>query len=166
MRPASRLLITAVLLAACSPSGAASSDTAAAAPKVDYAAEEKAIRDLDAEWMRHVTAKDTAAITKLYANDALYMAPNTQALGGKAGAQKAWGGYIATPGAALTFGPTKVVIAQAGDLAYDIGTYTFSMDGPKGRIEDKGKYLTVWKKVDGAWKIGAEMYNSDLPVTR
>src|SRR5687768_4367957 len=151
MRPAFRLLLL-VLLIACAPSGAATGDSAAATPKVDLAAEEKAIRDLDAQWLRAVEAKDTAAISRLYATDGLYMAPNMQALGGRAGAQKGWGTMFAIPGSALTFGPSKVVVAQAGDVAYDIGTYTFSMDGRGGRrVEEKGKYLVVWKKEDGGW---------------
>ena len=161
------LLLPVLALVACSPSGAGSTDTASAAPKVDLAAEEKAIRDLDAQWMRAVQAKDTAAITRLYATDGLFMPPNGQALGGRAGAQKGWGNMFAAPGFALSFEPTKVVVAEAGDIAYDIGTYTFSMDGARGRrVEDKGKYLVVWKKEDGAWKIAADMFNSDLPAAR
>lgn len=167
MRPAFRLLVLpVVVLCACAPSKAATSDTAASAAKVDLVAEEKAIRDIDARWVSAVAARDTAAITKLYATDGLYMAPNWAALGGRAGAQKGWGMMFAAKDAALTFGPTKVVVAQAGDIAYDIGTYTFSMAGPKGRVEDKGKYLVVWKKQDGAWKIAADMFNTDMPMAR
>jgi uncharacterized protein (TIGR02246 family) len=161
MRPVPRCLLLAALVAACAPTRAADSDTGAAVAKVDLAAEEKAIRDLDAQWVRAVQAKDTAAIAQLYATDGLYMAPDYQALGGRAGAQKGWGMMFATPGAALTFGPTRVVVAQSGDMAYDIGTYTFSMSGRGGPVEDKGKYLVVWKKQDGAWKVAADMFNSD-----
>ena len=165
MRPVSRVIpLCVTLLAACTPTRAASDDSTKAAAKVDYAAEEKAIRDLDAQWVNAVAARDTAAISRLYATDALYMAPNARALGGRAGAQKGWGDMFALPGAGLTFGPTKVVVAQAGDIAYDIGTYTFQMKGPKGPVEDKGKYLVVWKKQDGEWKVAADMFNSDLPA--
>jgi uncharacterized protein (TIGR02246 family) len=162
MRAASRLLLLALApVLACSPTKAATDDSAAAAPKVDYAAEEKAIRDLDAQWANAVAAKDTAAISKLYATDALFMPPNMQALGGRAGAQKGWGGMFSMLGFGLTFGPTKIVVAQSGDMAYDIGTYTFTMQGAKGPVEDKGKYLVVWKKQDGQWKVVADMFNSD-----
>ena len=105
-----------------------------------------------------MAAKDTARIAQLYATDGLYMAPGYQALGGRAGAQKGWGMMFATPGAALTFGPSRIVVAQSGDMAYDIGTYTYSANG---RADDKGKYLVVWKKQDGQWKVAADMFNSD-----
>ena len=161
MRLASRCCLLLAVVVACAPTKDADGDTGAAVATVDLAAEEQAIRDLDAQWMRAVQARDTAAIAQLYATDGLYMAPDYQALGGRAGAQKGWGMMFATPGSALTFGPTRVVVAQAGDMAYDIGTYTFTRDGRNGPVEDKGKYLVVWKKQDGAWKVAADMFNSD-----
>jgi ketosteroid isomerase-like protein len=34
-----------------------------------------------------------------------------------------------------------------------------------GRKQDRGKYLTVWKRQgDGAWKIAADAWSSDLPA--
>jgi uncharacterized protein (TIGR02246 family) len=162
MRHAFRLLLPLLALAACSPSTAATGDSAATAKPVDRAAEEQAIRDLDAKWVRMVAAKDTAGIADLYSSDALFMPPNSQALGGRPGVVKGWNGMLSAPGAQLTFKPTKIVVAEAGDIAYDIGTYTFGVEGPKGRTEDRGKYLVVWKKQDGAWKVAADMFNSDL----
>lgn len=159
-----RLLLLFVLLAACSPSTASTADSAGATPKVDLAAEEQAIRDLDAKWVRMVAARDTAGIADLYASDALFMMPNAQALGGRPGVIKGWSGMFALKNVALTFAPTKVVVAQSGDLAYEVGTYTFAFDGPKGRVEDKGKSVVVWRKQDGAWKVAADMFNSDLPA--
>lgn len=162
MHPASRFsLLTLLLVTACAPSKAADSDSGAAAAKVDLAAEEKAIRDLDQQWVDAVAAKDTARIAQLYATDGLLMPPDGQALGGRAGAQKGWGAMFAIPGFGLRFGPTRIVVAQSGDMAYDIGTYTLQMNGPKGPAEDKGKYLVVWKKQEGAWKVAADMFNSD-----
>jgi ketosteroid isomerase-like protein len=70
---------------------------------------------------------------------------------------------LQAPGATLTWTPTLIRVANAGDLAYDLGTYTFSFDGPDGKVTDTGKYVTVWTKVDGQWKIAADIGNSDLP---
>ncbi len=46
-------------------------------------------------------------------------------------------------------------------MAYDYGTYTFAFDGDKGRVIEKGKYIVVWKKIDGAWKVAADIYNDN-----
>jgi len=29
---------------------------------------------------------------------------------------------------------------------------------------DKGKYIVIWKKVDGEWKYYRDIFNSDLPI--
>jgi ketosteroid isomerase-like protein len=48
-------------------------------------------------------------------------------------------------------------------MGYLIGTYEATLqDGTK----DKGKYCEVWKKqTDGKWKVSADMFSSDLPVS-
>ena len=45
----------------------------ASAPRVNMATEEQAIRDLDAQWVRAIAAKDIDAITSYYAPDAHLM---------------------------------------------------------------------------------------------
>jgi ketosteroid isomerase-like protein len=65
---------------------------------------------------------------------------------------------------ALTFEPTRIAVAQAGDVAYDIGTYSLAFDGGQGPVRDRGKYVVVWRKVSGDWKVAADIFNSDGPV--
>ena len=38
-----------------------------------------------------------------------------------------------------------------------------TQDSPRGATEDVGKYLTVWKKVDGKWQVAVDAANSDRP---
>lgn len=138
--------------------------TAACAPTVDRVAEEQAIRDLDREWVAAVAAQDTLAIANLYAEDGYFMPPNAPRVDGRGAIRGAWAGMFQMPNLSLTFTPTDIVIADGGDMAYDIGTYNLGLDGPDGRIEDNGKYLVVWQKVNGEWKIIADIFNSDIPV--
>ncbi len=57
------------------------------------------------------------------------------------------------------------MVAEAGDLAIDIGAYQMNMSGPKGEpIQDVGKYVTIFKKVGEDWKIVVDTYNSDMPL--
>lgn len=69
-------------------------------------------------------------------------------------------------------GPAKVdkqaeeqaIRDDAGDLAAERGTYQASWTGPKGKkIEDRGNYVTVWKKVDGQWKVLSDINTSEVP---
>ncbi len=138
--------------------------TAACAPTVDRAAEEQAIRDLEREWVAAVAAGDTLAIANFFAENGYFMPPNAPRVDGRGAIRGAWAGMLQLPNVSLTFAPTEIVIAEAGDMAYDIGTYNFGLDGPDGRIEDKGKYVVVWRKVNGEWKVVADIFNSDNPA--
>jgi len=51
-------------------------------------------------------------------------------------------------------------------MAYDYGWHTFAIDTDNGRVTGKGKYLVVWKKVDGMWKVSADIFNTNLPLNR
>jgi len=138
---------------------------AACAPAVDYAAEEQRIRDLDQRWVEAVAAGDAATIVTFYAEDGYFMAPNQPQAHGREAIQAAWAGLFQLPNARLTFGPTEIGTAKAGDLAYDIGTYNLAFDGPAGRVEDNGKYVVVWEKTDaGEWKVLADIFNSNQPA--
>lgn len=43
----------------------------------------------------------------------------------------------------------------------EIGRYEVIMD--KNQSVDKGKYIVVWKMVDGKWKMHRDVWNSDNP---
>lgn len=34
-----------------------------------------------------------------------------------------------------------------------------------GKQLDKGKYIVLWKKEEGKWKLFRDCYNSDLPLS-
>ncbi len=56
---------------------------------------------------------------------------------------------------------THMSVSQAGDLAYEYGVNRFVWQSPEGNLLEMGKYLTVWKKVDGEWFIAALSFTSD-----
>ena len=43
----------------------------------------------------------------------------------------------------------------------EVGVYTFTDD--KGVVFDKGKFIVLWKNVDGKWKLFRDIFNSDMP---
>jgi len=48
-----------------------------------------------------------------------------------------------------------------GDVGYRVGRY--ELKAPDGAPLDRGKYIEIWHKIDGEWKIGNDIWNSDLP---
>jgi len=141
--------------------------------RADVATEERVIRDLDKKWVQAVAAKDTTAIANTYAEDANFLAPGAPRASGRAAVRQAWVGLLKAPNLVLTFEPTKITIASSADIAYETGSYHLGYDLPKAkrvkgraapksrRLEDTGKYVVAWKKVNGEWKVQYDIFNSD-----
>lgn len=57
-----------------------------------------------------------------------------------------------------------VEVTETGDYAIEIGTYImeFEMPGMPEMQSDKGKYITIYQKIDNTWKIKYEMWNTDI----
>ena len=49
-----------------------------------------------------------------------------------------------------------------GDLAYEIGDYTLAGEG--NAVLDQGKYLVIWKREEGRWKLHRDIWNTSLPA--
>ena len=70
-----------------------------------------------------------------------------------------------TPGFDLTFVPEQIIVSSSGDMALDRGTYRLTI-APGGKAQvDTGKYVVVWRKIGGEWKVAADIFNSDLPAS-
>ena len=124
-------------------------------------ADEKAVRDADEQWSKVAGAKDLDKTVAFYADDAIVMPPNEAAVTTKDGIRNLWKGFLDSL-QDISWKTTRVEVAKSGDMAVLIGTYVMTMkDGTK----DKGKYCEVWeKKANGKWKVGTDMFSSDLPA--
>jgi ketosteroid isomerase-like protein len=152
-------LALSLAFAACAPQPAVE-----AVPTADLAAEEAAIRELDRRWVERVAARDVDWIVDLYAPQGRLLAPNAPPAVGHGAVRGAWQGIISIPQLSLVFQPTEIEVAPGGRMAYDVGTYTMSFQGPQGLVQDRGKYLVVWEKIGGEWKVAADMFNTDVPA--
>ena len=136
------------------------------APAVDQAAITAQVDSLNTVYNSAVAAKDTAAIVSMYADEGMVMPANQARAVGRDGIRQAWAGFLALPGLELKPTSQTKMISEAGDMVVDIGSFTFTMTGPDGKpINDVGKYVTIFKKVNGEWKIVVDMFNSDIPMT-
>ena len=125
------------------------------------ASHEQAIRKTNDRWLALIRDHDAVAVSKLYASDGAMMAPGAPIAQGQPALEKAWGGMMQMPGFGLTFKADKIVVAKGGDMALDQGTYQFSLSGPNGPTKDIGKYVVVWRNIDGQWKVAADIFNTD-----
>ena len=157
---------TALVLATAAPLALAmfASVPAVAQQAVDRAAEEEKIRELDRRWVEAVQAGDFEAAGKFYAEDGLIMPPGAAQGAGTKAAAEFWKAISELPNGSMDFGPTRIEVAESGDMAYEVGTWTLGFDGDQGRVEDEGKYVVVWTKQDGEWRVAADIFNSDRPA--
>lgn len=133
--------------------------TAAAAGSGD----QQRLRDLDKQWSEAAGSKDSAKTASFYADDASMLPFNAPIVKGKAKIQEAWAGLMAKPGFAIHFEPTRIVVAKAGDVAFDVGTFELTMNTEQGKPTTMvGKYLVAWaKQKNGEWKAEADCFNTD-----
>ena len=125
------------------------------------AADEAAIRAASTTWSQAAQAKDADKAVSMYADDAIGFSDRGPMLKGKESIREEWKTMMALPGPGLSFAPTAVEVARSGDMAYEYGLYDFITTDKKGKTNDeKGKYVTVWKKqADGSWKVAIDIDN-------
>jgi ketosteroid isomerase-like protein len=148
-------IFAASMIAACAPE----------APR-SQADDIEAIRQADLAWAAAQASDGLDGTMSVYLDDAILLPPNLPMSVGKDAIRETSGAAgIGSPGFSVTWAPTKIEVAESGELAYAIGTSEGSVVGPCGTpINVKGKYIEIWKKdSDGNWKIAADMFSSDLP---
>ena len=142
-------LLLVALLAACTP----------ASTSTDTAADEQAIRaELDG-WNSALSSANDSLLATFYAEGAEMLPPGGPKVMGRDNIRAFWA-TIWPMKATLTMTPGRVEVG--GDLAVESGTWTWTMPTPSGEQRDHGKYLQSWRRVDGTWRITADIWNSDL----
>ena len=88
------------------------------------------------------------------------MPPNSDFVRGKAAVQAFWQGAfdMGIKAAALDI----VEVEAHGDTAIEISQYTLFVEGDQ--VADKGKYIVIWKRIEGEWKLHQDIYNSSMPL--
>ena len=132
--------------------------------KVDLKTEEQAIRSLSMKWLELDKAYDAAGQAALFADDGVALRENEEpAVGPTAIQNLCIRFYEQNPKVIPNWGTDRVEIAVSGDLAVEYGSWTGTDFGPTGTEEDHGKYITVYRKVNGIWKVAADIALSTKP---
>lgn len=114
------------------------------------------IAALSDRWEQALNAGDVDTLVTLYADDARVLAPNAEMAVGKNAVRAAFGEMVA---AGLRGDLTVVDASSAGDLGYNVGT--FVLQTADGSLVDRGKFVEIWQRIDGEWRITNDIWNSD-----
>ena len=107
--------------------------------------------------MGDVHAADAAALAALYAKDATVTPPNAEAASGSSAIRTYFDGDVK---AGAKNALTTEDVTGSGEYAIETGKYVATT--ADGKHLDHGKYVTVYKKADGGWKIYRDIWNSNM----
>ena len=120
------------------------------------AAQKAQIDAINAKWMELFNKGDFAGIAELYTADAVAFPPGSPMVRGKAAIGAMWKGM------AEQVGNPKVTALEVKRLgpatAREIGTFSLTTKGSSPK-EISGKYLVLWERVRGQWKLAADIWN-------
>jgi ketosteroid isomerase-like protein len=101
-------------------------------------------------------------VVRFYAADGSILPFNAPIATGTAAIREVWSSLVSKPGYSLTLSPMKITVAASRDIAWELGTFELKLNDAQGKpTAIPGKYLVTWTKIDGAWKVSADVFNTD-----
>jgi ketosteroid isomerase-like protein len=105
---------------------------------------------------------DGAGLAALYAKDGQLMPAGSEPIKGPQAIQKFWQGALDSGIAEV--GLTTVEIFGHGPTATEVGQY--ELRDKAGKVLDHGKYVVVWRKEGGTWKLLRDMFSTNVPPAK
>jgi uncharacterized protein (TIGR02246 family) len=106
---------------------------------------------------------DLDAITSVFASDAIIMPPDAEMVKGRDAILRHWKGAFDGGLSDLKINPTDIQVI--GDVAIEIGHATLSMaPADAAATSTSVKYVEIWKKVRGHWRVYRGMWNARSPA--
>jgi uncharacterized protein (TIGR02246 family) len=120
------------------------------------------IEEGNQQWSIAFSTGDSAALAAMYTPNAQLFPMHSEVVSGREAIQQFWQGVMASgvKGATLT----TLEVDEQGETAYEVGQYELRGEGHK--VLDHGKYVVVWKRTQGQWRLHRDIWNSTLPAPK
>ena len=120
------------------------------------------IEEGNQQWSIAFSTGDSAALAAMYTPNAQLFPMHSEVVSGREAIQQFWQGVMASgvKGATLT----TLEVDEQGETAYEVGQYELRGEGHK--VLDHGKYIVVWKRTQGQWRLHRDIWNSTLPAPK
>jgi uncharacterized protein (TIGR02246 family) len=120
----------------------------------------KEIEASNAAFSKEYDRGDAKALAQMYTERGQLFPPNEKIVEGRTAIESHWK-------AAMEAGVKQVVLKTTevwalGETVAETGTYRLA--GKDGESLDEGKYVVIWKRVDGNWKLHRDCWNSSQPA--
>jgi len=122
------------------------------------------IRALDRAWLDAAARRDLDGMLAIYADDAQELLPDLAPIVGRGAIRAFYGGLAEQfPRLAHDFVQEEILVAESGDLAVARGTYRFTADTERPEEVQTGRFVGVWRRIDGDWRLVINISNGDPP---
>jgi ketosteroid isomerase-like protein len=121
-----------------------------------------AIEAANAKFSVDYAKGDAAAVAAHYTAAGQAFPPNGEIARGREAIQKLWKGAMdaGVKGVKLI----TLEVEAHGDTAHEVGTYVLVGEG--GKTLDNGKYIVIWKRDGGLWKLHRDIWNTSMPAPK
>lgn len=120
------------------------------------------IEQLDEKFVNAYNQGDARGVASFYAEKGMVLAPNHNMIEGSQQIEAFWQ-------AMMHIGAKNIKLQvleaeQQEDTAYEVGHATIF--GGENQAIDDIKYVVIWKRENGAWKIYRDIFNSNNPLPK
>jgi ketosteroid isomerase-like protein len=130
-------------------------------PALDKQWAKSFIDSVNAKFSDQIASGDSSGLASQYWPDAELLLDNSEVVKGK-DILNAWGSAIRMGIKEMTFSTTDIT----GSPALIIETGNFEMKDAKNTLIDRGKYVVVWQKRNGEWKLYRDIGNTSMPAAK
>ena len=119
----------------------------------------EAIVAANGNFMEAFNSGDAAGLAALYTQEGQLLPGNSDFVTGPQAIQEFWQGAMdmGIKSAKLE----TIEVEGMGETAYEVGKYTLFAEGDQ--MLDQGKYIVIWKQVEGEWKLHRDIWNTSMP---
>jgi ketosteroid isomerase-like protein len=130
-------------------------------PALDKLWAKSFIDSINMKFSEQIASGDSSALASHYWPDAELLLDNSEAVKGK-DILNAWGAAIRMGIKEMTFTTTDIT----GSPTLIIETGNYEMKDEKKSLIDRGKYIVVWEKRNGDWKLYRDIGSTSLPASK
>lgn len=116
------------------------------------------IKQANQKFMDTFRSRDAAGMAALYTENGMVLPPNDDFVEGRQQIQNFWQRVMDMGVKSIDLHIREV--EQLGDTAYEVSRATLSLEN--GQVIDQSKYVVVWKRQNGEWKLHRDIFNSNL----
>ena len=112
-----------------------------------------------------LNAKDAALAASYYTEDAVVIPPGEAMVQDGAAIEAYWQAGI-EQGGVRDASVETIKAESSGDIGYEIGVFTLTMNGPDGTpVQERGRYIELLRRgADGKWYSTAGIWNPAPPA--